>query len=92
MDPALRKRLDNLADLFVEAREELELASESKETTYFDEEAAAAKDAVEAALGEYSTILSELQEPLRGEVERSNGLKMEQLKAELELLFEDDHH
>lgn len=31
----------------VQAREEMEYAEESKETTYFDEEAAAAKEAVE---------------------------------------------
>ena len=39
MDPELRKRVDALNDLFVEAREEIEMAEESKETTYYDEEA-----------------------------------------------------
>lgn len=33
--------------LLAQAREEMEYAEESKETTYFDEEAAAAKEAVE---------------------------------------------
>lgn len=38
VDPALRARMNTLADLFVEAREEISIASESKETTYFNEE------------------------------------------------------
>lgn len=33
-----------------QAREEMEYAGESKETTYFDEEAAAAKEAVEGKM------------------------------------------
>lgn len=33
-----------------QARDEMEFAAESKETTYFDEEAAAAKEAVDGAL------------------------------------------
>jgi hypothetical protein len=37
-DPAHRARLNALADLFVEAREEIEYAEESKGTTYYNEE------------------------------------------------------
>ena len=92
MDQDLRKRMDALADLFVEAREEIELADESKGSTYFNEEAEAAQEAVDAALAEYANILGELEEPQKGEFQRSNGLKMEQLRAEMELLLEDDDH
>ena len=49
MDPELRKRVDSLNDLFVEAREEIEMAEESKETTYYDEEAEIAQEAVEVS-------------------------------------------
>ena len=38
LDPSLKKRMDELADLFVEARDEIEMADESKGTTYFNEE------------------------------------------------------
>ena len=133
MDPVLRKRVDALNDLFVEAREEIEMAEESKETTYYDEEAEIAQEAVEvgavaifwdvstrrrgrgasrrgtrrpvpahpalhnptstqAALAEYEDILGGLEEPEKGEFQRSNGLKMEQLKAELEILLHSDDH
>ena len=43
-DDALRRRLDDFQDLFVEARLCIEDAVESQETTYFDEEAEAAKE------------------------------------------------
>lgn len=38
-----------------QARDEMDFASESKETTYFDEEAAAAKEAVDGAFCLFST-------------------------------------
>ena len=88
----LKARMDALADLFVEARDEIEFASESKETTYFNEEAEAAQEAVTAAIDEYRNILGSLEEPEKGEFQRGNGLKMEQLKAELEILLESDDH
>ena len=46
-DDNLRRRLDDFQDLFVEARMCIEDAVESQETTYFDEEAEAAKEAVD---------------------------------------------
>ena len=92
MDPVLRKRMEELAALFVEARGEIEMAEESKGTTYFDEEAGAAQEAVNAALAEYAEILGGLKEPEKGEFQRSNGLKMEQLKAEIIILLQDDDH
>ena len=49
-DDALKRRLDDFQDLFVEARMCIEDAQESQETTYFDEEADAAKEAVDEAV------------------------------------------
>ncbi len=48
--------------------------------------------AVDAALKEYTEILASLVDPARGEFQRSNGLKMEQLKAELSLLVDGDEN
>ena len=45
-----------------------------------------------AAIAEYEAILCNLDEPVRGEFQRSNGLKMEQLKAEMEILLQEDDH
>eukprot|EP00613_Pedinella_sp_CCMP2098_P001225 CAMPEP_0171628036 /NCGR_PEP_ID=MMETSP0990-20121206/21170_1 /TAXON_ID=483369 /ORGANISM="non described non described, Strain CCMP2098" /LENGTH=129 /DNA_ID=CAMNT_0012196089 /DNA_START=109 /DNA_END=498 /DNA_ORIENTATION=- len=92
MDPLLRKRMDNLADLFVEARDELEMADESKGTTYYNEDSEQAMSAVAEAVSEYKSILASLEEPARGEFQRGNGLKMAQLEGELEMLLTDDDH
>ncbi len=73
------------------AREEIEYAEESRETTYFNEEAQAAREAVEEALREYEGLLRDVDDSQRGEIQRSNGLKMEQLKGELGLLLEAEH-
>lgn len=92
LDPLLRKRMDHLGDLFVEARDEIEMAEESKGTTYFNSDSEQAIVAVEAAREEYKSILHSLEEPARGEFQRGNGLKMEQLKGELEMVLNDDDH
>ncbi|CAN0472904.1 unnamed protein product [Ectocarpus sp. 12 AP-2014] len=84
--------MDEFNDLFVTAREEMEYAEESKETTYFDEEAAAAKEAVEEAVALFEEVLGSVDEKKRTDIMRSSGLRVEQLKAELDqLLISDDH-
>ncbi|CAN0094284.1 unnamed protein product [Phaeothamnion confervicola] len=91
-DEEVRRLLNDFNDRFVEARDEIEYAGESKETTYFDEEAAAAKEAVEATVASFNSVLAAAEESQRGEIMRSNGLKVEQLKAELEQLLHSDDH
>ena len=49
-------------------------------------------EAVNKAVDEYQVILQSLEEPAKGEFQRGNGLKMEQLKGELEMLLEEDDH
>ncbi|CAM9794707.1 unnamed protein product [Scytosiphon promiscuus] len=91
-DEELRRKMDDFNDLFVTAREEMEYAEESKETTYFDEEAAAAKEAVEEAVALFEEVLRSVDEKKRTDIMRSSGLRVEQLKAELDqLLLSDDH-
>lgn len=77
------KEVDEINAKFAEAREELEMAMESKETVYFDEEAETARDAVKQTLEMFEALLAKLPEAERGALQRSMGLKMEQLKAEL---------
>lgn len=71
---------------FAEAREEIEMAMESKETVYFNEEAECARAAVKEVLEMFEGLLSKLPESERGALQRSMGLKIEQLKAELQQL------
>lgn len=82
------KEVDTINLKFAEAREEIEMALESKETVYFDEEAECARNAVNEVLGLFEGLLEKLPEQERGALQRSMGLKIEQLKAELKQLDE----
>lgn len=71
---------------FAEAREEIEMAMDSKETVYFDEEAECARAAVKEVLDMFDGLLNKLKESEKETLQRSMGLKIEQLKAELKQL------
>lgn len=77
------KEVDEINLKFAEAREEIEMALESKETVYFNEEAECARAAVNEVLSKFEGLLAKLSEKERGALQRSMGLKIEQLKAEL---------
>ncbi|KAI5073871.1 hypothetical protein GOP47_0011884 [Adiantum capillus-veneris] len=81
-----KSEVDEINSKFAEARDEIEMAMESKETVYFDEEARTAREAVQLVLNKYQTLVAKLPDPDKGSVQRSMGLKMEQLKAELDQL------
>ncbi|XP_072999630.1 embryogenesis-like protein [Typha latifolia] len=80
--------VDEINAKFAEAREEIDAALESKETVYFNEEAECARDAVKVVLDMFDGLLAKLPEKERMALQRSMGLKMEQLKAELKQLDE----
>ncbi|KAJ4953171.1 hypothetical protein NE237_030003 [Protea cynaroides] len=80
------KEIDEINLKFAEAREEIEMALESKETVYFDEEAESARAAVKVVLDMFEGLLAKLPEKERASLQRFMGLKIEQLKAELEQL------
>lgn len=125
-------QIETLNNQFVEARDEIEYATEDAETTYFNESATEAKEVVGKVLEGYQQLCAKLRwvhchplvaatctatslhgtmeqawsrelkrhglpeqaspfplacsEAERGKLQRSMGLKMEQLKAELEQL------
>lgn len=80
------KVVDEINLKFAEAREEIETAMESKETVYFDEEAECARSAVKEVLDMFEGLLAKLPEGERAALKRSMGLKIEQLKAEIQQL------
>lgn len=82
----VNKEVDMINLKFAEAREEIEMAMESKETVYFDEEAECARAAVKEVTDMFEGLLGKLQESKQAALQRSMGLKMEQLKAELQQL------
>lgn len=81
-----QQEIDAINDLFVEARDEIDYAKEDAETVYFNESAANAKQATSAALQRWEQLLSKLPQAEKESLQRSMGMKMEQLKAELEQL------
>ncbi|KAG6434854.1 hypothetical protein SASPL_106498 [Salvia splendens] len=82
------REVDKINLKFAEAREEIESAMDSKETVYFNEEAECAREAVGEVLELYEGLLRRLPESERGSIQRAMGLKIEQLKAELQQLNE----
>ncbi|XWS23492.1 hypothetical protein CRYUN_Cryun28dG0018600 [Craigia yunnanensis] len=82
----VNKEVDLINLKFAEAREEIEMAMESKETVYFNEEAECARAAVKEVLDMFEGLLGKLPESKKAALQRSMGLKIEQLKAELQQL------
>merc|ERR1712216_764883 len=91
-DEELRQRLDVFQDLFTEARMCIEDCQDAAETTYFDEEAETAREAVQAAIDNFEELLGDLDARQKQSVMQGNGLKVEQLKGELELALNGGHH
>lgn len=73
---------------FAEAREEIEFAREDAETVYFNESAGEARKAVTEVLDRWKGLLGRLSEDEQAKLQRSMGLKIEQLKAEMKELDE----
>lgn len=74
-------QIDELNDKFVEARDEIEYAQEDAETTYFNDSHKVAKEAVGVITSMYRDIQDTLNEADKGKLQRSMGMKMEQLKV-----------
>lgn len=88
----IQKRLDEFQNLFVEARLCIEDVNESEGTKYFDEDAEAAKEAVEEAIQAFEQLIQDIEDPQeKNRVLRGNGLKVEQLKGELDLALKGGH-
>ncbi|XP_011042913.1 PREDICTED: uncharacterized protein LOC105138514 [Populus euphratica] len=82
----VNREVDMINLKFADAREEIDMASESKDTVYFDEEAECARAAVKEVMDMFEGLLGKLPESEKAALQRSMGLKMEQLKAELQQL------
>ena len=80
------KRVDEINSQFATARDEIELAMDSVGTTYFNDEATDALNLGREVIQKYEQLLTLVSADKRTELQRSLGLKMGQLKAELENL------
>jgi len=91
-DSELNKRLDTFQDLFVEARLCIDDVVDSADTTYFDEDAEAATEAVKLAIDEFEAIIKDVEDlDQKNRILRGNGLKVEQLKGELKMAIQGGH-
>lgn len=91
----IKKRLDDFQDLFVEARLSIEDCNDSAGTTYYEEDVEVAIEAVDEAVGTFQKLIADIDdETEKNRILRGNGLKVEQLKGELEMALKEggDHH
>mmetsp|Transcript_21868 Transcript_21868/g.52029 ORF Transcript_21868/g.52029 Transcript_21868/m.52029 type:complete len:199 (-) Transcript_21868:170-766(-) len=88
----IQVRLNEFQDLFVEARMCIEDVKDSLGTVYYEDDADDAREAVDAAIQHFQALLAEITDiDEKNKVLRSNGLKVEQLKGELELTLSGGH-
>ena len=65
---------------------------DSAGSTYFDDDAKAAEKSVQLAVQEFQNLLDDLKDAdQKNRILRSNGLKVEQLKGELEMALKGGH-
>ncbi|KAI8913956.1 hypothetical protein DFJ77DRAFT_440844 [Powellomyces hirtus] len=87
----VNKEVDSIAEMFSVAREELEYAQESKGTTYYDEDKEGAQKAVEETIAAYENLKSRLPTDAdRADLQRRLGLRILELKAQLDALTQED--
>lgn len=84
----LKREIDDLTDKFMETRELLEDAMESKDTVYFNDDLKDAKEAVQETLSHFEDLMAKLSEEQERNVRRTIGLKMEELRAQ-EMMIDD---
>mmetsp|Transcript_22686 Transcript_22686/g.27411 ORF Transcript_22686/g.27411 Transcript_22686/m.27411 type:complete len:171 (-) Transcript_22686:146-658(-) len=82
----VQDKVDLINEKFAEARDEIELATEDAETVYFNESCEDARAITKECLDMWDGLLKEVDDDTRASLRRSMGLKIEQLKAELEQL------
>jgi hypothetical protein len=81
-------QVDRINEKFAEAREEIEIAKEDAESVYFNESCESARTAVQEVLDSWTALLASLSPEDKAKLQRSMGLKIEQLKAEVKGLDE----
>ncbi|KAJ3160655.1 hypothetical protein HDU86_000414 [Geranomyces michiganensis] len=81
------KEISAIAEMFTIAREELEYVTESKGTTYYNDDKEAAQQAVEETIAAYESLKARLPSDVeRGDLQRRLGLRILELKAQLDAL------
>ena len=88
----IKQRLEEFQELFIEARYCIEDTVDAADSTYFDEEAQSAQEAVDKAVTAFELLIEDIQDvDQKNGILRSNGLKVEQLKGELQMALNGGH-
>ncbi|KAG0256027.1 hypothetical protein BG011_004805 [Mortierella polycephala] len=80
------KGVQNITDLFMVARDELEYAEEARGSVYYNDDKETAKEAVQECLDSYDQLLKDLDDAQKLDVQRKIGLKIMELKSQLDAL------
>lgn len=68
------------------ARDELEYAEEARGTVYYNDDKEGAREAVQECLNTYDNLLKDLNNEQKLDVQRKIGLKIMELKSQLDAL------
>ncbi|KAF9399557.1 hypothetical protein BGX21_006012 [Mortierella sp. AD011] len=82
----IEKGVQNITDLFMTARDELEYAEEARGTVYYNDDKETAREAVQECLKSYDELLKDLDDAQKLDVQRKIGLKIMELKSQLDAL------
>ncbi|KAF9092487.1 hypothetical protein BGX29_010436 [Mortierella sp. GBA35] len=80
------KGVQNITDLFMIARDELEYAEEARGSVYYNDDKETARQAVQETLTAYDVLLQDLDDAQKLDVQRKIGLKIMELKSQLDAL------
>ncbi|KAF9972230.1 hypothetical protein BGZ73_004690 [Actinomortierella ambigua] len=86
VDRPLRDVSVGAGAVLLEDLEELEYAEEAKGTVYYNDDKEAARVAVQECLDQFNTLMGECTEEQKTDVQRKIGLKIQELKAQLDAL------
>ncbi|KAF9951084.1 hypothetical protein BGZ70_001125 [Mortierella alpina] len=82
----IEKGVQNITDLFMVARDELEYADEARGSVYYNDDKETARQAVQECLTAYDELLKDLNDAQKLDVQRKIGLKIMELKSQLDAL------
>ncbi|KAG0347574.1 hypothetical protein BG004_007478 [Podila humilis] len=80
------KGVQGITDLFMIARDELEYAEEARGTTYYNDDKETARVAVVECLETYDQLLKDCDQDQKLDIQRKIGLKILELKSQLDAL------
>ncbi|KAF9920062.1 hypothetical protein FBU30_010211 [Linnemannia zychae] len=85
-DADVEKGVQNITDLFMIARDELEYAEEARGSVYYNDDKETARQAVQETLDAFDVLLKDLDDAQKLDVQRKIGLKILELKSQLDAL------